>query len=371
MKIICSFSSKQLNKSNLGQIFLQITIGNYRKRFGTGIYIAANQWNEKTHRINRKHTNADALNIRLDEMMLPFEKWRSDMLKDGKRIDNFSFQEFIGEKTPEGVPSFNAFFRKIMDGDKNIKYSTHRDQSQTIRLLDMFGIVPMNQVSKKFILEFDEFMTNQGLNPNTRAKHHKTLKKYLRRAIDYEYLRFDLHLHPYYRFKAPRQVVNRDFLTPRELEIFEQCEPVTPGRQDTKDLFLWSCYTGMRWSDTQRFQSDWISELKLHYVPVKTEKNTGVVVVPIAELFEGKALKLLERNNGHLPKQSIQVVNENLKTLLMMSEINKKMSFHSSRHTFLTLMAFYTGNLFKVMRWGGIKKPDIAMRYIHLANELS
>jgi len=371
MKVYCNFSEK-LNKKGLGLVYIQVVIGDYRKRISTEIYIEPKQWDSMRKRV-RRHPNAENLNAKIDQMMNNIRQWETNLILRAQRPTEIGFKEFIGEIELEKpkMPTFNEFFRETLEKDKNITQSTYRDQTQTLRLLDMFGVVAMEKVSKRFILEFEQFMTEQGLRPNTRSKHHKTLKKYLRRAIEFELLKFDPHLHPYYRFKTPRQVVNKNFLLPKELEALEKTKPHNIGQRRTKDLFLFSCYTGMRYSDTQRFQKEWVNDGRLTYQPQKTEKHTGAVVVPIADLFEGKALEILARNDYKLPVQCIQIVNRNLRTLLLQAGIHKDMSFHSSRHSFLTLTAFQTGNLFKIMAWGGLRRSDVAMGYIHLAAELT
>jgi integrase len=52
---------------------------------------------------------------------------------------------------------------------------------------------------------------------------------------------------------------------------------------------------------------------------------------------------------------------------MIAAEIDKLLTFHVARHTFLTHVAKNTGSIFQVMKYGGLRKTDTAMIYVHLA----
>lgn len=107
-------------------------------------------------------------------------------------------------------------------------------------------------------------------------------------------------------------------------------------------MYLFGCYTGLRFSD--------IIDLKWSHVDLdknrinKTQVKTGDPVMVIIEPWARSIL--LEFSNG---KKNIGIkkpvfkslteptVNRNLKILAKMANINKIITFHSSRHTFGTL----------------------------------
>lgn len=62
--------------------------------------------------------------------------------------------------------------------------------------------------------------------------------------------------------------------------------------------------------------------------------------------------------------------NVHLKIIAESAKLNRHISFHIGRHSFLTNLAHETnGNVLKVMRYGGIRNIDTAMIYIHAAEE--
>jgi len=95
--------------------------------------------------------------------------------------------------------------------------------------------------------------------------------------------------------------------------------------QKVKDVFLFSCYTGLGYSDLSNFtvtedQGKWI---------VDTRKKTGEGFIVY---LTKKALDILNKYD-HLPVMSNQVTNRFLKELAFRSGIEKDLTFHMARHT--------------------------------------
>jgi len=71
-----------------------------------------------------------------------------------------------------------------------------------------------------------------------------------------------------------------------------------PEWQADRDLFLFACLTGLRFSDTQRVDQTWIVNGTLSYRQQKTDKE---VLVPLSAL----AHAILERHGGAPPARSL------------------------------------------------------------------
>ena len=72
--------------------------------------------------------------------------------------------------------------------------------------------------------------------------------------------------------------------------------------------------------------------------------KTGFIVeIPIAELFDGKMIVILEKYDNQINKlttslASNSAVNKVLRGILDRIDADAKITFHSSRHTFATLL---------------------------------
>lgn len=110
-----------------------------------------------------------------------------------------------------------------------------------------------------------------------------------------------------------------------------------------RDAFLFCCWTGLRFSDfatlrPEHIQDGWISK--------KMVKTGYLVEVPLDKLFDGRAHKMIDRYGGverltrNIGKNSD--VNAVLHDVIALLEENVKpvfkVTFHTSRHTFATLL---------------------------------
>jgi integrase len=102
----------------------------------------------------------------------------------------------------------------------------------------------------------------------------------------------------------------------------------------TKDLFLFGCYTGLRWSDIQQLSksnyerregNDWLIG-----VQQKTGNNYAIVLLP-------EAKQILDKWEWNMCRIGIATMNINLKRLACLAGIGRLLTMHMSRHTFATL----------------------------------
>jgi site-specific recombinase XerD len=179
----------------------------------------------------------------------------------------------------------------------------------------------------------------------TLSKHHQHFKKYINQAI-----KSGISVkNPYNDFKIIKADAYSNFCTDEELERLENLTFNVDDRKEKfmeccRDMYLFSCYTGLRYSDTEKITAKHFQNSKeglmLDYQANKTKKF-GVKYLFI--LFGGKperiALKYMPKNDDTLFKGvENQRVNEILKVLAKRARINKPLRFKDSRDTFGTIM---------------------------------
>jgi len=122
------------------------------------------------------------------------------------------------------------------------------------------------------------------------------------------------------------------FLTLEEVRALAKC----PYRNEqVKAAFLFSCFTGLRWSDVGALTWDKVREGYLEFRQLKTGEQERI---PLGE--EAKRILAAQPHDGsdevfHPP--TLWVVNRNLKQWAKSAGVNKHISFHTARHTFATL----------------------------------
>jgi site-specific recombinase XerD len=134
------------------------------------------------------------------------------------------------------------------------------------------------------------------------------------------------------------------------LEKIEKKEFKIVRLQWAKDLFVFSCYTGLAYCDVMALTTQNIS-LGIdgeYWIMTSRKKTSQPVRVPILP----KAMEIIEKYKGHpravaagklFPNLSNQKLNAYLKEIADFSGITKNLTFHLARHTFATTVTLTNG----------------------------
>ena len=257
--------------------------------------------------------------------------------------------------------TFNEFMNKSIE-QSGLRSSTILNHKQTLHLLSEFNHnIHFKELTSGFLSDFEKFMVDRMYHRNTIAKHFRQLKRYINLAIDNNYL--SPTKYPFRKFKIKTIDTKRQFLSPEELAAFEQLSfPEKPNLQLKLDLFLFCCYTGLRFSDVIRIsEKDFQFSGKTVWLELSTLKTTSNIKLPLSLLFQGKALKIYNRYKHNKPTifqvraAEISNINKFLLSLCKKGRLNKRISFHSSRHTFATLLLYQGVHLSSVQKLLGHK----------------
>ncbi len=144
-----------------------------------------------------------------------------------------------------------------------------------------------------------------------------------------------------------------------------------------RNLFLFSCYTGLRFSDMQLVKADMIDKGILTINQVKTGSTVRIPLLP-------KAVDILEKYDYQLPTISNQKANDYLKVLFTklklkrkvlatrfnkMIPLDKMVSFHVSRKTYITLALTAGIPAAIVKQVSGHSSDKIFNKYINFSTE--
>lgn len=140
------------------------------------------------------------------------------------------------------------------------------------------------------------------------------------------------------RGERPRPIpTHRPYLSREELLMMIHCPN---GPEDVRRAFLFSCLTGLRWSDICSLKwNHFHREGDNWFIVKRMVKTGGWFFNPIA----GEARQLLLRQTGKADEYcfslpSASAVNRDLKRWARAAGVEKNISFHTARHTFATLL---------------------------------
>ncbi len=215
------------------------------------------------------------------------------------------------------------------------------------------------------------------MQQNTIATHHKTIKAYLNIAIKTKL--FSADEYPYRWFKVKQIQTKIIFLTLEEIKRVEKLKftKATEHIEKIRDMFVFSCYCGLRFADVRNLQNkDIIKENDEYSIETRQEKTGGLITLPISLIFNGKAVDVIKKYETDIPHEylfperpSNTTANTSLKLIASLAKIDKHLTFHVSRHSFGTNLASATSDQFLIMELMGHKDIRTSMIYIHTSKE--
>jgi len=152
----------------------------------------------------------------------------------------------------------------------------------------------------------------------------------------------------------------REYLLLDEIKLLSETPCVN---QNVKDAFLFSCFTGLRFSDVRKLT--W-ADVKVDKIEFMQKKTKSIEYLPLSQT----AIQILDRRYKE-NKDSVLVFNiptkpvtwDNIKRWVDKAGIRKRVSFHTARHTFATLSLTSGIDLYTVSKLLGHK--DIATTQVY------
>jgi integrase len=210
----------------------------------------------------------------------------------------------------------------------------------------------LSELTYKFITDFEYYLRNRkpekgqkALQTNGVMKHIERFCKMVNLAVRLEWI----ERNPFHAYQLKFEKVERDYLTKEELVRIEEKQFHIVRLQVVKDLFVFSCYTGLAYIDVFNLTpANLIEKSGKLWIMTNRQKTNEPVRVPLLP----KALAIVEKYKGHpqalaegkvLPTLSNQKLNSYLKEIADMCDITKPLTFHIARHTFATTVTLTNG----------------------------
>jgi site-specific recombinase XerD len=222
--------------------------------------------------------------------------------------------------------------------DKLVKFLKYQYKKSDFLLTDL---------NHKFVTNFEYYLKAHLKNAhNTAMKDIKNLKKVVNMAIQNDWL----DKNPFTTFKCTYKKVEREVLTDEEMEVVENKEFKIERVRLVRDLFIFSCYTGLAYADVMKLTPKNIvrgidGEYWIYTSRKKTDESVRIPILP-------KAFAIIEAYKSHpsvvnsgllLPHFSNQKLNSYLKEIADVCKIEKNLTFHLARHTFATTITLSNG----------------------------
>ncbi|APU69444.1 site-specific integrase [Christiangramia flava] len=339
-------------------IYARITVDGKRSEISLKRSIPVNQWDASKGRARGTSPKSRILNQYLDQVYNKLLDCHKQLSSENKVISAQSIKaRFYGkddqQKTLlELMDYHNSHMKNVLKpGTLKNYYTTETYLKEFLNKQMSCNDINLRQINYRFVTDFEQFLrkysarvSRKTCGNNGTMKHLERLKKMLNLAIKLEWLMKN----PFDKFKFRFEKNERQYLTKRELQILETTEFTRSSLQKVKDIFVFSCYTGLSYVD--------IKELTIHrlvkgidgsnWIYTKREKTDEAVKVPLlpqAELLLNKYRNQITSDDYLFPVCSNQKINKYLKEIMLQLKIKKTITFHSARHTFATTVTLSNG----------------------------
>ena len=345
-------------KNGLTPIYCRITVAGNRAEFSIKRSVAEKNWDAGKAKGNSEE--ARTLNSYLKQIEAKiFEHYR-DIIADDKLVTPEILKNaYLGIK-PDQYSLLHLIEYHNTQLKDTIEWGTMKNYMTTQRYVKEFlkehfktADMLLVHLSYKFLADFEFYLRSytpldhhSPMGNNTVMKHIERLRKMINLAIKNEWLDSD----PFAKFQARFIRNDREFLSQDDLDKIENKEFKVLRLQWAKDLFIFSCYTGLAYCDVMRLTKQNIS-LGIdgeYWIMTSRKKTNQPVRVPLLP----KAFDIVEKYKTHpkalasgtlFPNLSNQKVNAYLKEIADFCSIAKNLTFHLARHTFATTVTLTNG----------------------------
>lgn len=332
-------------------IYMRITVDGIPKEVSIGRSVDPSRWRPKANRAAGTKEESRTLNSYLETLVRNMENVHTALVKENATITAESLKmRFLGQNTKrhyliEIYLDHNRKMETLLG--KGYKPGTLKGYKTSIGhltdyVLKQYGDmdIDIQRIDHAFIEGYEFFLrTDKSCSPISAAKYMKHFRKIVKLCLAHRWITAD----PFVFYKNTAKPKEKGFLTQDELNRIMAKQYVTSRLVHVRDIFIFSCYTGLSYADVKKLKKSVIAKgvdgkLWILSSREKTETITNIPLLP-------QAKEIIDRYADYppcvskglaLPVLSNQKMNSYLKEIADLSGITKTLTFHMARHTFAT-----------------------------------
>ena len=339
-------------RNGIVPIMGRVTINGTIAQFSCKQSVTKAIWDAKGNRAIGKSKEAKEVNFALDNIKAQIAK-HYQRLSDREAFVTAEMvrnaYQGIGTEYETLLRAFdkeNAAFAKRVGKDraKNTyrKYLTVRKYvAEFIKYQYKRSDMSMNELTEEFIRDYCLYLKNVvGLAQSSIWIYSIPLKHIVTAA----HYNGKIPRNPFAMYHVDPDHKEREFLTEEELDMLSGIELENSNFAFARDLFMFGCWTGISFIDIKNLTEENVVIMSGSPWIVSHRQKTGV---PFKIKLIDAAIRIIERymplrKDTHLFNiGSLDMVNKRIKKVAKMCGINKRISFHTSRHSFAVLALNY------------------------------
>ena len=347
-------------KDGEAPIYARITVNAERAEISIKKRIHVDNWNNGRGMAKGKTPEISKLNSYLEQIRSQLTECYQALVVSKGTVNPESIKnKFFGiDDSGETLKGLIEYHNIGMDS--NLRWGTLKNYMTTEKYIDKFlkhkykrNDIYLSELNYKFITDFEHFLRkfqpedhHLPMGNNTVMKHLERLRKLTNLAVRLEWI----EKNPFIAYRLSFKRFEREFLTQLELDTIKNKEFKMDRLKYVRDLFVFSCYTGLSYIDVMKLKLNniRIGINGMNWIITQREKTSSAVRIPILS----QAQLLIDKYKSHprsinkgtvFPTISNQKLNSYLKEIADVCEIDKNLTFHVARHTFATTVTLTNG----------------------------
>ena len=343
LKLLFYLKRGAKSKAGKSPIMARLSVGRTMVQFSCKTACSPSLWDSRKHRLVGKSAEAVAVNAELDSLQVSVCRAYEDLRKKGGEAvtaEEVKALVFGLRSDSQGLlyhlEEYLARFRERVGVDRSERrYKFLRvfrgHLAAFLRHRYRVSDFPVHKADKAFIEDLEAYFAHEkAFKLNTTASYLTVLASllkdlYKRRVID---------TYPFMGYSIRWDVGTPRYITKEELRRIIDLDDSQLGSYEcvSRDMFLFSCFTGLSYTDIYHLTRDHlIEEGGMTWIRKPRVKTGQVCHIPL--LPEGYLL----------PIPGCDTVNIHLKKIAALCHIPKRLTFHMARHTFASQMTLAEG----------------------------
>jgi site-specific recombinase XerD len=342
------YLKKNVSGKGLCPVMGRIIVGKDMAQFSCKLEADRSLWDVRAGRMKGKSNHARNVNGEIDKINVAINaKFREIMSIRGQATASDVKNAFQG--SPLSQETLLKVFREHNEAfEKRVGATrakgTYRNYQFSCTSLERFirkkyrvSDLSFKQLDYSFIENYDYFMKiDCGLAPGTAVVRMTHLQKMIKIAVRKRIISHN----PFAGFCIERPKPTQRYVPEKEMEKLKKTHLKSSALNVTRDMFLFSCLTGLSYIDLynltcRQIEKDDDGYLWVNISRQKTDSESKIFLLD-------DALRLIEKYKGSgsgekvFPMKSCSHMNRQLKRIAALCGIQRRLTFHMSRHTFAT-----------------------------------
>lgn len=358
ISILFYLKRAKANAQGLAPIFQRITINGRRLDNSTGKFVDPSKWHPEMSKMRGNSEEARLINGHLDNLKTKILIAEKELNKKDIPVNLETLKNMLlGTKERQRllVPIFEEHNNKIKEllGIEYAPGTYERYQTSLKHTKDFlnwkynFSDVDITKIDHAFITDYEFYLRSvRKCSNNTAVKYIKNFNKIIKLCLANDWL----DKNPFANYKSKVKEVERVYLSEGEIQNIINKDFKTERLSLVRDIFLFSCFTGLAYIDVKNLTKSHISigidgDKWIFTHRQKTESASKIPVLPVTQMIIDKYADHPQAINEEklLPILSNQKMNAYLKEIAAICEIEKELTFHIARHTFATTVTLTNG----------------------------